>query len=93
MPYDKMKQEIDYFTVGPHMGADEVASAETTQKIQNEYSNVFTQIGCFKGIFLYKSWIEQSHIRHCLGTKLMHYRNYSKKTWKIKKHKKMALLG
>ena len=33
------------------MEANRVASVETTFKIQNEYSYVFTGIGCFKGTF------------------------------------------
>ena len=33
------------------MEANKWASAGTTQTIHNEYSNVFTGIGCFKGTF------------------------------------------
>ena len=33
------------------MKVDRLASAETTQKIHIEYSDMFTVIGCFKGTF------------------------------------------
>ena len=43
--------EVDYFIAGPEMEADKVASAKTTQKIQNDYSDVFTGLRCFKDTF------------------------------------------
>ena len=55
--YDKIKQEIDYFIPSPSMEANRVASAETAIKIHNEYRNVFTEIGCFKALFLSRSMI------------------------------------
>ena len=48
---DKIKKEIDYFIVGPSREANRVVSAETTLKIHNEYSNVFTGGRYFKGTF------------------------------------------
>ena len=47
--YNKIKQKIDYCIAGSGLEADKVVSAETTQKIYSEYSNVLTEIGCFKG--------------------------------------------
>ena len=43
--------KIDYFITGPDMEVNTVASAETTQKIHYEYSDVLTGIGCFRGAF------------------------------------------
>ena len=43
----KTIHEINYFIAGPGMEAD------TTLKIHDEFSDVFTGIGCFKGIFHY----------------------------------------
>ena len=37
------------------MKPDRVMMAEAAQKIYNEYSNVFTGTGCFKGTLLYRS--------------------------------------
>ena len=48
---NKIKQEINYFIADLDMEADRAASAETTQTIHNEYSDVSTGIFCFKGIF------------------------------------------
>ena len=42
--------EIDYFIAGPEMKANR-ASAKTMQMMQNDYSDVFTRTGCFKGTF------------------------------------------
>ena len=38
---------MDYFVAGP----DRTLRPKTTIKVQNELSNRFTDIGCFKGIF------------------------------------------
>ena len=48
---DKIKQEIDYFIAGPGKEADRMANAETTLKIHDKYSDVFTEIWCFKDTF------------------------------------------
>ena len=48
-PDNRTKQEIDYFIAGLDMETSRAESAETTQKIHNEYSNVFT------AHFLYRS--------------------------------------
>ena len=37
--------------MGPCMIANRVASTETTLKIHNEYNDIFTGIGFFKGTF------------------------------------------
>ena len=49
---NKTSQEIDYSSAGPDMEANRVTSLETTQKMYNEYSDIFTRIECFKGTFL-----------------------------------------
>ena len=64
---NKIKQEIVYFIAGMDMEASRVVIAETTQEIQNEYSDVFTWIECFKGALLYRSRMMQNHIRCHLG--------------------------
>ena len=51
---NKIKQETEYFIVGPGTKAKRVASAETMLKMHDEYSTVFTNIGCFKGAFPYR---------------------------------------
>ena len=51
----KTKLEIAHFIAGPDIKANRVASAETTRKIHNEYSDAFMGIGYFKVLFLYKS--------------------------------------
>ena len=40
-----------HFIVGPDKEADMVASVKATQEFHNEYSDVFTGIGCFKDTF------------------------------------------
>ena len=45
-------EEIEYFIAGPETEADRVASSETTLKMHEEFSDVFTEIWCFKGTFL-----------------------------------------
>ena len=45
---NKINQEMDYFVAVPGMEAQRVASAEITQKIHDEYSNVFTGNQCSK---------------------------------------------
>ena len=50
-PYNKSRQEIDYFIAGPDIEVNRVESVETTQKMRNEYSNRFTGIGWFKCTF------------------------------------------
>ena len=44
-------KEIEYFIAGLDMESNRVASTETTQKIHNEYSNLFTCVGYFKSTF------------------------------------------
>ena len=48
---NKTKQEIDYFIAGPGTEANRVASAEITQKMHDDVSDIFTGNGCFKGTF------------------------------------------
>ena len=50
------------------MKAGRVTSAETTQKVPREYSNVFTEIGCFTGTFSLQVKDGGNDIRHCIGT-------------------------
>ena len=42
---------MDYFMAGLEMKADRVASAKTEQILCNDYSDVFTGNGYFKGTF------------------------------------------
>ena len=46
-----MQKKIDYFTAGPCTEVNIVASAGTTLKIPDGYSDMFTGIGFFKGSF------------------------------------------
>ena len=48
---DITNQEIGYFIVGAAIEVNREVSAKTTLKIHEEYSSVFTGIGCFKGSF------------------------------------------
>ena len=45
---NKTKQEIDYSIAGSVTEADRVVHSETTLKMHDECSKVFTGIGCFK---------------------------------------------
>ena len=47
---DKTNQEIDYFIAGQGIDNSREVSTETSI-IHEEYSEVFTGIGCFKGMF------------------------------------------
>ena len=67
---------MDYFIVVPDMEADSATSVETTQEIHNEYINVFTEIGCFKGTFSLQVKDDINHISFHLSTKLMHHGNH-----------------
>ena len=60
---NKTKHEIDYFIAGLDMERNRVASAETTETIHSEYSDVFTEIDASKAHFLSRSGIMQSHIK------------------------------
>ena len=46
---NKSKQKIDYVIAGPSTEVDRETSAETMLKMQDEFSDVFTAVGCFKG--------------------------------------------
>ena len=58
---------MGYFIRGPATEVDRVACVETTRKVHNACSDIFTGIGASKEHFLYWSKIMQSHIRHCLA--------------------------
>ena len=58
----KTTPEADYFVAGPNIGTDRATSAKTTIKIHNEFSDVFTGIGCFKDTSL-KVKKMQSHTK------------------------------
>ena len=47
----KLKQERDYFIIGPGMEADRVTSVESTLRMCDKFSDVFSGIWCFKGTF------------------------------------------
>ena len=51
-PNYKINMDIDHLIVGLEMEADRVANLKKAQVIQNDYSDVFTVIACFKGTFL-----------------------------------------
>ena len=59
---NKITQEIDYFIEGGDMEANKAASAETTQTIHNEYSDIYAGIVCFRGTF---SLHVKDDVRHC----------------------------
>ena len=43
--------KLNIFFSGPHKENDKRASANITKQIQKEFEEVFTDIGCFEGIF------------------------------------------
>ena len=47
--YNKVNPEADYFVAGPNMETGKAASAKTTIKMHNEFTNEFTDISCIKG--------------------------------------------
>ena len=71
--------EIKFFIAGLDTEANRVASAKTTQITHNDYSDVFTGIGCFKASFLLqiKDDVKQYQItpRHVAYTLQKLFRN------------------
>ena len=53
---NKIKQKIDISIAGPGMEMNRLVSAETTLKMHDEYSGMFTGTECFKGTF--SLWIK-----------------------------------
>ena len=47
----KCTQEIEYFIAGLGMKTNRVASAETTLKMHDDFSDVFMEIRCSKALF------------------------------------------
>ena len=63
--------EIDYYTAGPEMEADRVAHAKRTKLMDNDYSDVFTGIGCFQGAVSLQ--IKDDAMPHQMQTKCVAY--------------------
>ena len=61
---NKTKHEINYFITSPGMKADRVVTAKTTIQEHEEFSNVFTGIGCFKGTAYLRLRMMQIHTRY-----------------------------
>ena len=59
----KINAEIHYFIAGLEMEADRMASPITMQIVHNDYGDLFTGIGCFKGTFCFRVKMVQSYIR------------------------------
>ena len=50
---NKQNKPTKYFLSGPSYDTDKRKSAELTQQIHEEFSNVFNDIGCFEGTFFF----------------------------------------
>ena len=51
---NEVNVEAEYIIPGPITQTDWATSAKTKIKIQNEFSDIFTGTGCFKGTFSLK---------------------------------------
>ena len=60
----RIKQETDYFMMGPGTEDDWVVSAETALKMHDEFSDIFTELGTSKALSPYRSKMMQRHTRH-----------------------------
>ena len=43
--------EIDCLLLGPNQESDKRASTEITKQLQRDFEDVFSEIGCFDGVF------------------------------------------
>ena len=49
---DNNNSHIDYFLPGPDKEADRTENAKLTKQQHDEFSDIFSEIGCLKGMFL-----------------------------------------